>query len=240
MTEIQGEVAAGFEPVRDAFAANFANHGEVGAAFALYVRGEKVVDLWGGVADTTTGRLWSEDTLQLVFSTTKGAAAICAHQLAQAGALDLEAPVAEYWPEFAAEGKGDIPVRWLLAHRGGLPTVDAHLTPSELCAWQPIIEALAAQRPYWEPGTAHGYHALTYGWLVGEVVKRVDGRSIGRFFADEVAKPVGLDFLIGLPAAEEAGVSRLETVQIGAGDGNGPLAELDVSSLPEEIRKLIE
>src|SRR4051812_43939337 len=235
MTEIQGEVAAGFEPVRDAFAANFANHGEVGAAFALYVRGEKVVDLWGGVADTTTDRAWAEDTLQLVFSTTKGAAAICAHQLAQAGALDLEAPVAEYWPEFAAEGKADIPVRWLLAHRGGLPTVDAHLTPSELCAWQPIIEALAAQRPYWEPGTAHGYHALTYGWLVGEVVKRVDGRSIGRYFADEVAKPLELDFFIGLPEAEEPRVSRLETVQVG-----GVPAELDVSSLPEEIRKLIE
>jgi CubicO group peptidase (beta-lactamase class C family) len=235
MTEIHGEVAAGFEPVRDAFQANFERNGEVGAAFSLYVRGDKVVDLWGGVADTEADAAWAEDTLQLVFSTTKGATAICAHLLAQSGALDLEAPVAEYWPEFAAEGKGEIPVRWLLSHRSGLPTVDAHLTPSELCQWQPIVRALAEQRPYWEPGTAHGYHALTYGWLVGEVVKRVDGRSIGRFFADEVAKPLGLDFFIGLPEAEEPRVSRLETLQIG-----GAPAELDVQSLPEPIQALIK
>src|SRR5688500_4326414 len=155
MTDVQGEVAAGFEPVRDAFAANFESHGDVGAAFSLYVRGEKVVDLWGGVADAETGRAWEEDTLQLVFSTTKGATAICAHLLAERGDLDLEAPVVEYWPEFGAEGKDRVPVRWLLSHRSGLPTVEAHLTPSEVCQWQPIVEALAAQKPYWEPGTAH-------------------------------------------------------------------------------------
>lgn len=235
MTEIYGEVASGFEPVRDAFRANFERNGEVGAAFSLYVRGEKVVDIWGGVADAQAGRPWEEDTLQLVFSTTKGAAAICAHLLAQSGALDLDAPVTDYWPEFGAEGKGEIPVRWLLSHRSGLPTVDAHLTPSELCEWQPIVRALAVQRPYWEPGTAHGYHALTYGWLVGEVVKRVDGRSIGRFFADEVAKPLGLDFFIGLPESEEPRVSRLETMQVG-----GAPAELDVQSLPEPIQALIK
>ena len=234
MTEISGEVASGYEPVRDAFRANFDQHGDIGAAFSLYVRGEKVVDLWGGTADTTTDRPWAEDTLQLVYSTTKGATAICAHLLAQSGALDLEAPVADYWPEFAAEGKGDIPVRWLLSHRSGLPTVEAHLTPAEVVQWQPIVEALAAQRPYWEPGTAHGYHALTYGWLVGEVIKRVDGRSIGRFFADEVAAPLGLDFFIGLPEAEEHRVSRLEMAKIG-----GVPAELDVASLPEQIRELI-
>ena len=235
MTDIHGEVASGYEAVREAFAGNFEKHGEVGAAFSLYVRGEKVVDLWGGVADKTTGREWTEDTLQLVFSTTKGAAAICAHLLAQSGALDLEAPVAEYWPEFAAEGKGDIPVRWLLSHRAGLPTVEAMLSPSDICAWQPLVEALAAQKPYWTPGTAHGYHALTYGHLVGEVVKRVDGRSIGRFFADEVAKPLGLDFWIGLPESEEPRVSRLETAAIG-----GIPAELDVEALPENIRDLLK
>ncbi|MDQ3106919.1 MAG: beta-lactamase family protein [Actinomycetota bacterium] len=234
MTEVHGEVATGYEQVRDAFQGNFDTHGDVGAAFSLYVRGEKVVDLWGGIADATSDRPWEEDTLQLVFSTTKGATAVCAHLLAQQGALDLDAPVAEYWPEFATEGKGDIPVRWLLSHRSGLPTVDAHLTPEQLVAWQPIIEALAAQKPYWEPGTAHGYHALTYGWLVGEVIKRVDGRSIGRFFADEVAKPLGLDFFIGLPETEEPRVSRLETIQVG-----GLPSELDVESLPENIRDLI-
>ena len=234
MTEISGEVAPGYEPVRDAFRANFDQHGDVGAAFSLYVRGEKVVDLWGGIADTTTGRAWTADTLQLVFSTTKGATAICAHLLAQSGDLDLDAPVSEYWPEFAAEGKESIPVRWLLSHRSGLPTVDAHLTPAEVVRWQPIVEALAAQKPYWEPGTAHGYHALTYGWLVGEVIRRVSGRTIGRFFADEVAAPLDLDFFIGVPEAEEHRVSRLETATIG-----GVPAELDVETLPEEIRGLI-
>ena len=235
MTEIHGEVARGYEAVREAFTGNFDRHGEVGAAFSLYVRGEKVVDLWGGLADKTTGRPWAEDTLQLVYSTTKGATAICAHLLAERGALDLEAPVAEYWPEFAAEGKGDIPVRWLLSHRSGLPTVDAHLTAAEVLAWQPLVEALAAQKPYWAPGTAHGYHALTYGHLVGEVVKRVDGRSLGRFFADEVAEPLGLEFWIGLPEHEERRVSRLETAAIG-----GIPAELDVERLPENIRDLIK
>lgn len=234
MTGINGEVAPGYEPVRDAFRANFDRHGDVGAAFSLYVRGEQVVDLWGGVADEDSGRPWQEETLQLVFSTTKGAAAICAHLLAQRGELDLDAPVVEYWPEFGAEGKDRVPVRWLLSHRSGLPTVEAHLTPSEVCAWQPIVEALAAQKPYWEPGTAHGYHALTYGWLVGEVVKRIDGRSIGRFFADEVAAPLGLDFFIGLPEEEEWRVSKLVTARIG-----GIPPELDVESLPEQIRDLI-
>ncbi len=234
MTEVHGEVASGDEPVRDVFAANFAEQGEVGAAFSLYVRGEKVVDLWGGIADATTGRAWEEDTLQLVFSTTKGATAICAILLARSGDLDLDAPVAECWPEFAAEGKGEIPVRWLLSHRAGLPTVDAHLTPAEVCAWQPAVEALAAQRPYWEPGTAHGYHALTYGWLVGEVIARVDGRSIGRYFADEVAEPLDLDFHIGLPESEEARTSRLVTTKIG-----GIPPELDVESLPEQVRGLL-
>jgi len=235
MTEVHGEIASGYERVRDAFAANFDQHGDVGAAFSLYVRGEKVVDLWGGVADADTGRPWEEDTLQLVFSTTKGATAICAHLLAQRGELDLEAPVVEYWPEFAAEGKDRIPVRWLLSHRSGLPTVELHLTQCDVCAWQPIVEALAAQKPYWTPGTAHGYHALTYGWLVGEVIKRVDGRSIGRFFADEVAAPLGLDFFIGLPEAEEPRVSKLVTAKIG-----GVPAEFDVATLPEPVRKLIE
>lgn len=128
MTRINGIVAPGFERVRDAFATNFEKHGDVGAAFSLYHRGEKVVDLWGGVADEKTGRLWAEDGIALVFSTTKGATAICAHLLAQRGELDLDAPVARYWPEFAAAGKQDIPVRWLLSHRVGLPVFDRPLT----------------------------------------------------------------------------------------------------------------
>lgn len=235
--EIHGETAPGFEKVRDAFAANFANHGEVGAAFSLYVKGEKVVDLWGGLADEASGRAWTKDSLQLVFSTTKGATAACAHLMAQRGDLDLEAPVSEFWPEFAAEGKGDIPVRWLLCHKSGLPTVDAAMAPEQVLAWQPIIEALAAQHPYWEPGTAHGYHALTYGWLVGEVIKRVDGRSIGRFFNDEIAEPLGLDFWIGLPEDQEPRVTTL--VQLaGIGEAGGR-PDIDLESLPENVREMI-
>lgn len=209
MVEVQGECDEQFAAVREAFAANFEHHGDVGAAFALYHRGRKVVDLWGGVADPDSGRPWAQDTLQLVFSTTKGATAICAHLLAERGELDLDAPVATYWPEFAAAGKGDIPVRWLLSHRSGLPVVDGSPAPQELLDWDPIVKRLAEQTPIWPPGTTHGYHALTYGWLVGEVVRRISGRSLGRFFADEVAGPLGLDFWIGLPPSEEPRVSRL-------------------------------
>src|SRR2546421_8264109 len=195
---IEGQVDAKFKGVRDAFAANFADHGEVGAGVALYVDGRKVVDLWGGVADGETGRPYAEDTLQLVFSTTKGATAICANLLAQRGELDVDAPVATYWPEFATAGKESIPVRWLLCHKAGLPAVDGTMSTEDALAWDPVIRALERQQPLWEPGTAHGYHATTYGWLVGEVVRRISGKSLGRFFADEVAAPLRLDFRIGL------------------------------------------
>lgn len=201
---IHGMVAPGFERVKDAFAANFENHGEVGAAFSLYHRGEKVVDLWGGIADVDTGREWAEDSIVMVFSSTKGATAICAHLLAERGELDLDAPVAEYWPEFAAGGKQDIPVRWLLSHQVGLPIFDNPLTPEEFVKWAPPVNALAAQSPIWTPGTQHGYHSGTYGWLVGEVVRRISGKSVGTFFADEVAGPLDLDFWIGLPESEES------------------------------------
>ena len=234
MAEVHGEAARGFEAVREAFSANFERHGEVGAAFSLYHRGRKVVDLWGGVADETTGRAWAEDTLQLVFSTTKGATAACAHLLAQRGELDFDAPVSEYWPEFKAEGKEQVPVRWLLSHRAGLPVVDRALSPEDALAWDPVVEALAAERPVWEPGTAHGYHALTYGWLVGEVVRRISGRSLGLFFAQEMAAPLGLEFWIGLPEQHETRVSRLiELPRLAQAR-----AELDLSGLPDVMREL--
>lgn len=207
--EVEGYVEAGFEGVRDAFVGNFRTHGEIGAAYALHVEGRQVVDLWAGVADPDTGRPYDRDTLQLVFSTTKGATATCANLLAQRGLLDVDAPVAEYWPEFAQLGKEDIPVRWLLCHKAGLPTIDRALTLDEALAWKPVIAALEAQAPYWEPGTAHGYHALTYGWLVGEVIRRIDGRSLGTFFKEEVADPLGLEFWIGLPADQDARVAPI-------------------------------
>ena len=202
-------MAPGFERVRDVFGDNFENNGDVGAALCVYRHGRKVVDLWGGLADSGTGRPWARDTLQLVYSATKAATATCAHLLAQRGELDLDRPAAHYWPEFAAQGKADIPVRWLLSHRAGLPVTDHPLPLADLLAWDPMAAALAAQRPVWEPGTAHGYHGRTFGWLVGEVIRRVSGRSVGTFFAEEIAAPAGLDFWIGLPAAERGRVSRM-------------------------------
>ncbi|MEY2473320.1 MAG: hypothetical protein QOK28_2649 [Actinomycetota bacterium] len=207
MAFIAGEVAPGYERVQDAFADNFANRGELGAAVCVYHRGEKVVDLWGGVADAATGRPWSANTLQAVFSTTKGATAACALLLAQRGELDLDAPVASYWPEFANAGKETLPVRWILSHQAGLSALDEQLAdPFDVAD---ICDRLARQAPFWEPGTAHGYHGFTYGWLVGEIVRRISGKSLGTFFYDEIATPLGLDFWIGLPESEEPRVSTL-------------------------------
>ena len=209
-----GYVEPGFEGVRDAFADNFVEHGEVGASYAFYVEGTQVVDLWGGTR-TDTDAPYDDDTLQIVFSSTKGATALCAHLLAERGLLDLDAPVVEYWPEFGQAGKQDIPVRWLMTHQAGLPTIDAKLTRAEALAWDPVIRALEVQRPLWEPGVAHGYHALTYGYLVGEVVRRVDGRSLGTFFREEVADPCGLEFWIGLPEELEPRVAPMIPMDTG-------------------------
>ncbi|MER5622611.1 serine hydrolase domain-containing protein [Streptosporangium sp. NPDC002544] len=235
MPEIGGETAPGFEEVREAFAANLAGDQEVGAAVGVYLHGRKVVDLWGGIADPETGRRWERDTLQVVYSTTKAVTAACAHLLSQRGELDLDAPVAEYWPEFAANGKGRIPVRWLLTHQAGLPVIDHPITPAEAIAWDPMVTALAAQRPSWEPGTEHGYHGLTYGWLVGEVVRRVTGRSLGAFLTEEIAAPLGLDLWIGLPEAERHRVSRI----IAAVPDVEALAGIDLDALPEPAREMM-
>ncbi|HUS42348.1 MAG TPA: serine hydrolase domain-containing protein [Ilumatobacteraceae bacterium] len=209
MTQINGTVADGFGAVADAFERNFRDHGELGAAFSLYVDGEAKADLWAGVADDETGREWAADTLQLVFSTTKGATAICVARLVESGRLSYDDTVATHWPEFAASGKGDITIRQVMSHQAGLPYVDAQLTFDDLMAVDPVVVALAEQAPIWQPGSKHGYHAVTYGWLAGELVRRVDGRRIGRYFAEEVAAPLGLEFWIGLPESEEPRVARL-------------------------------
>ncbi|WP_433290401.1 serine hydrolase domain-containing protein [Pseudonocardia sp. CA-142604] len=235
MPEIGGGTTAGFEIVRDAFAENLKRDDEVGAAVAVYLHGRKVVDLWGGIADPEQDRLWESDTLQVVYSTTKAVTATCALLLAQRGELDLDAPIAEYWPEFAANGKGRIPVRWLLTHQAGLPAIDHPITPAEAIAWEPMVTALAAQRPFWEPGTEHGYHGLTFGWLVGEVVRRVSGRSLGTFLAEEIASPLGLDFWIGLPKSEQHRVSRI----IAAVPDFDALSRIDLDALPESVRDVM-
>lgn len=231
---IEGEVAPGFEPVREAFAANFAQRGDIGAAVCVYHRGRTVVDLWAGTADEDPGRPWTRDTLQLVYSATKGATATAAHLLNQRGELDLDAPVAEYWPEFAAHGKADIPVRWLLSHQAGLVTLDRPVPLADALNWHPMVTALAAQRPAWTPGTAHGYHGRTYGWLVGEVIRRVSGRTPGRYFADEIAAPLDLDFFIGLPESERDRVSRMAYQQ-----PTVDLAALPPEAIPEEYRAAV-
>jgi CubicO group peptidase (beta-lactamase class C family) len=205
-----GHVEEGWGKVADAFTANFdGNPGEVGAACCVYAGGRPVVDLWAGVVDREATRPWSEDTIALVASTTKGATAICAHLLAQRGELDLDAPAARYWPEFGAAGKEQIPVRLLLSHQAGLPLVESSLTFEEACAWYPVIRALEAQKPLWQPGTEHLYHAHTFGFLVGEVVRRITGKTLGSFFADEIAGPLGLSAWIGLPEEHRERVARI-------------------------------
>lgn len=201
---VAGECAARFRAVRDAFERGLRDGGETGAAVAVWLDGEPVVDLWGGFVDAAETRPWRSDTLAYVASTTKGITALCANRLAEAGKLDLAAPVTRYWPEFGAAGKQDVPVHMLLSHRAGLPALRTRLPREALYDWDRVTAALAAETPWWEPGTKHGYHPMTFGWLVGEVVRRADGRSLGRYFREELAQPLGLDFHVGLRPDEEA------------------------------------
>ncbi len=194
--EIHGHCDPRFESLRETFAKSF-DAGEVGAAVCVVIDGETVVDLWAGHRDAAGRVPWERDTIVNTYSTTKGMTAICASRLVEAGELDLDAPVARYWPEFARAGKGEIPVRWLLSHRAGLAAVRKDLPEDAAYDWQAMTEALAEQEPWWTPGEEHGYHALTYGYLVGEVIRRVAGQSIGRFFQEQVAEPLGADFHMG-------------------------------------------
>jgi CubicO group peptidase (beta-lactamase class C family) len=209
MVEVHGRCDARFAAVRDAFAAAFERGDEIGAALAIVVDGRPVVDVHAGHADLARTRPWVRDTIANVYSTTKGMAALCLLQLVERGKVELDAPVARYWPEFAAAGKEAIPVRWLLSHRAGLAAVRAPLPGDALYDWDAMASALAAERPWWTPGERHGYHAITFGWLVGEVVRRVTGRSLGGYFRDEIARPLGADFQIGLPDGEHARVAEL-------------------------------
>jgi CubicO group peptidase (beta-lactamase class C family) len=205
---IQGTCAPQFAEVRTEFERNFAERGEVGASVHVTLGGEPVVDLWGGVADPATGRLWSEETVVHVWSCTKAATSLTAHVLASRGELDLNAPVTRYWPEYGANGKDATLVRHVLSHQAGLPAVTAPLPAGAFYDWDLMTSTLAAQQPLWEPGTRHGYHGLTFGFLVGEIVRRVTGLTLGRFFEKEVSGPLGLDFWIGLPEDLEPHVAH--------------------------------
>lgn len=202
--KIEGTCDPKFSRVKDAFAENFEKRDEVGAAAAVVLDGKPVVDLWAGHADREKTRPWTRDTLVNVYSTTKGVTAICAHRLADKGLLDIDAPVAKYWPEFAQAGKGKIPVRYLLSHKAGLAAVRKPLDEDAMFKWDKMTTALAEQEPWWEPGTKHGYHALTFGYLVGEVIRRITGKTPGTYLKDEIAGPLGLDIHIGLDAKHDA------------------------------------
>ncbi|MFD0362693.1 serine hydrolase domain-containing protein [Nocardia sp. GCM10030253] len=209
---IHGEVASGFGPVADAFRRNFAQHGEIGAAVAVYAGDRPVVDLWAGHRDRRRTLPWERDTIVPVFSSTKGMAGFVIATAVSRGLLDYEEPVAKYWPEFAAEDKGGVTVRQLIDHQAGLSGLDTVVRLPQVADLDGLATILAAQKPAWRPGTRHGYHAITLGLYQGELVRRVDPahRSLGRFFAEEIAKPLGLDFFIGLPA--EQSMDRIATL----------------------------
>lgn len=209
MTDIHGTCDERFTAVHEAFSANFGTGFEVGASVAVVHDGELVVDLWGGYCDEARTQPWQRDTITNVWSTTKTMTALCALVLADRGELDLNAPVARYWPEFAANAKQGVLVRHLLGHTAGLSGWQEPMTPDDALDWDISTSRLAAQAPWWEPGTASGYHAITQGQLVGEVIRRISGRSLGAFFHDELAVPLGADFWIGLPASEDHRVTNV-------------------------------
>ncbi|MGD0882121.1 MAG: serine hydrolase domain-containing protein [Acidimicrobiales bacterium] len=209
MADVEGTWDPQYEGVASTLAASLDAGTDVGASVAVLVGGEPVVDIWGGTVDEEGTAPWAEDTITNVWSTTKTMTFLCALMLADRGELDFDAPVARYWPEFAARGKEAIEVRHVMAHTAGLPGWDEPIEPEDLADWEKCTSLLAGQEPWWEPGTASGYHAVTQGYLVGEIVRRITGASIGTWFAAEVAGPLGADFHIGLPESEDHRVSMV-------------------------------
>ena len=206
---VHGHCDPRFANVREVFAECLASDRELGAAIAFTLNGESVVDLWGGYADEARTREWERDTIVNTYSTTKGMTALCAHQLIERGEIKLDEPVATYWPEFAQAGKADVPFRWLLSHQVGLPAIRKPLPPQTLYDWDAMCTAIAETEPWWKPGTQHGYHPVTYGFLVGEVIRRVSGKTVGQMFRENVAEPLGVDFHIGLDPKHHHRVSDL-------------------------------
>ena len=228
-TTVEGFVQDRFAAVREAFAANLESGADLGASFTATVEGETVVDIWGGFADEARTRPWERDTLVNVYSTTKTMTALTALLVADRGDLDFDAPVARYWPEFAQNGKAGVKVSHLMSHSSGLSGWKEPISKEDLYDWEKVTGLLAAQAPYWEPGTAIGYHALTQGYLVGEVVRRITGKTVGTVFREEIAEPLGADFHIGMPATEDARVADLIPPPPGGAIGDGPQSDLSAN-----------
>lgn len=207
---VSGTTEPRFAALRDAFTAAFVGQSTMGAAVAVHVDGRLVVDLWGGLSDARSGAPWSRDTSTVVFSCTKGVMSIVIARLVEAGRLDYDEPVASLWPEFAAHGKGDVTVGDVLAHRGGLSAPRDDLGLDDVLDWPRMTSLLAAQRPLWQPATGHAYHALTHGWLAGEIVRRVTGRMPGDELQEVLAEPARQGLRLGVPPSEQAGIARLE------------------------------
>ena len=232
--EIHGFCDEKFAAVREAFARNFDEFGDVGASFAVTVEGEFVVDLWAGHADKARTRAWERDTIVNVYSTTKTMSFLCALVLADRGQLDFHAKVTDYWPEYGASGKENTEVRHFMSHAAGVPGFDPALeTAAELYDWELCTDNLAAQKPWWEPGAQSGYHAITQGYLIGELVRRITGRSIGAFFREEIATPLGADFHIGMDDSVFPRVAEMIPDDAPAGDG--PFGEMDPTSIPARV-----
>jgi len=207
--ELSGSYDERFAAVAEAFADNFEHNGEVGAAVCIHLDGEPVLDLWGGTKNTKTEEPWTEDTICVVYSTTKGMVALAAHTLVSAGELDVDAPVEKYWPEFAANGKQDTTVRMMLDHSAGVPCFREQLEDGTCCDWEFMVEKLEQEEPFWKPGTRNGYHMMNFGWTVGELIRRVSGQSLGSYFRSSIADPTDADCWIGLPEEFEDRVAPM-------------------------------
>jgi CubicO group peptidase (beta-lactamase class C family) len=207
LMDIAGYCDPKFQAVADAFTRCFTEHGDVGASVAVTVEGEMVVDLWGGFMDEEATKPWEEQTLGIVFSATKGIVTTAVHMLVEQGQIDPDSPIARYWPEYAQNGKQNVTLRQVMSHTAGLPFIDAELYMGAPYDWQTMIEACAAQKPEWEPGSTHAYHSATFGWIVGEVIHRVSGQMPGEFIASEIAEPLGAEFYLGLPESQDSNVS---------------------------------
>ncbi len=235
--KIEGTCDERFVGVADEFERNFRERGEVGASVCLRIDGQPVVDLWGGVARPAEGVPWESDTVTVVFSCTKGATALCAHMLASRGKLDVDAPVAEYWPEFARKGKEHATVKMMLDHSVGLPAFKTPLRPGGCNDWDYMCEMLADEEPFWKPGTRNGYHMINFGWTVGELVRRASGRSLGTFFREELAEPLGVDFWIGAPEEIEPRIAPVLMHVPKPGDAMGEFI-LKAMTDPQSIQAL--